>query len=188
MMKFLSMSSGILLLFYPIAVYFSLKQLAPGILAAMLILLLSSRFYSSKAANTLPFNRTIIFPVVVVLCAVMLFANRLVMLKFYPVLVSCGLLAWFSWTLKYPPSAIERIARLTDSALPDFAIVYTRYVTVVWCCFFLANALIALWTAVYASMEIWTLYNGVISYVLIGLVFVIEYPVRLWYRHVHRDA
>jgi uncharacterized membrane protein len=51
-------------------------------------------------------------------------------------------------------------------------------VTQVWCLFFLCNGGVALYTALYSSLAFWTLYNGLIAYVLMGLVFAIEYGVR----------
>ncbi len=73
---------------------------------------------------------------------------------------------------------IERFARFHNKNLSSNAVKYTRKVTIIWCIFFVINGLIALYTAFYASLEIWTLYNGLISYVLMGSLFVIEYIVR----------
>jgi uncharacterized membrane protein len=79
----------------------------------------------------------------------------------------------------YPPALITQIAqRFSSKALSPAAIRYTRTVTLVWCGFFLVNGAISLWTAYYASLAIWTLYNGFISYMLIGGLFVAEYLVR----------
>jgi len=44
-------------------------------------------------------------------------------------------------------------------------------VTQAWCVFFGANALTALWTAVWGSDEVWFYYNGIIAYLLAGLMF-----------------
>ena len=41
---------------------------------------------------------------------------------------------------------------------------YTRRVTQVWCGFFVLNGSLALATALWASEEIWALYNGLIAY------------------------
>ena len=81
------------------------------------------------------------------------------------------------------PTVIERIARLTDPALPDEAIPYVTGVTRVWCAFFVVNGAIALWTALAASDATWALYNGAIAYVLIGALLLGERLVRP--RHAH---
>jgi len=52
-------------------------------------------------------------------------------------------------------------------------------VTQVWCGFFMLNGGIALATALWSSFEIWSLYNGLIAYLLMGTLFVGEYLVRI---------
>ena len=106
--------------------------------------------------------------------------------KFYPVLVSVGLLCVFLWSLRFPPTVIERLARLKEPDLPPFGVVYTRNVTRLWCGFFAINAGIATAT-VYADDWIWTLYNGFISYLLMGLLFVGEWLFRQYHRSQHDD-
>jgi len=71
--------------------------------------------------------------------------------------------------------------------LDTFGVIYTRRLTKVWIAFFIANGLVALWTALYATLKTWTLYNGLISYILIAVLFVGEWPVRriIKARHQH---
>jgi uncharacterized membrane protein len=107
-----------------------------------------------------------------------MYLNHVTPLKLYPVIVSATLLSVFTISLWHPPSVIERLARLQDPHLPKQAIAYTRKVTMVWCFFFLINGGIALVTALYASDKIWALYNGLISYCLMGLLFGGEWLVR----------
>ena len=47
-----------------------------------------------------------------------------------------------------------------------------------WCIFFIVNGSIATFTVFVGSDKIWSLYNGLISYILIGLFFMVEYLVR----------
>ncbi|MCK5717639.1 MAG: hypothetical protein KAH77_09135, partial [Thiomargarita sp.] len=47
-----------------------------------------------------------------------------------------------------------------------------------WCIFFIFNVIMATLTTFYATLEMWTLYNGLIAYILMGLIFIIEYGVR----------
>ncbi len=55
---------------------------------------------------------------------------------------------------------------------------YTRRVTQVWCGFFVLNGGLALCTALWASDAGWALYNGLVAYVLMGLLFAGEWLVR----------
>jgi len=100
------------------------------------------------------------------------------------------LLAAFTYTLGHPPSMIEVFARVSNPDLPQDAIGYTRKVTMVWCGFFLINGLIALWTALLADIETWTLYNGLISYCAIGALVAGEVIFRrfLMKKRAHRGT
>lgn len=104
--------------------------------------------------------------------------------KIYPVVVSLVLLALFGFSLLKPPTMIFRLASMQDKSLRESgpgrekAEPYCRKVTVVWCCFFVANGLVALYTALWASPVVWTVYNGFVSYILIGALLVGEMIVR----------
>ena len=89
------------------------------------------------------------------------------------------MLAIFSWSLLSPPSLIERLARIQHPDLPPEGIIYTRRVTQVWCGFFIVNGGIALATALWSSFEVWSLYNGLIAYLLMGILLGGEYIVRM---------
>ena len=111
--------------------------------------------------------------------------NALLPLKLYPVLVNIGMLLLFGLSLVHPPSVIERFARIHEPSLPDAVVRYARRVTQVWCVFFVLNGTIAMITSLYASDEVWVLYNGVIAYILMGVIFAIEYLFRLKFRRIH---
>ena len=80
----------------------------------------------------------------------------------------------FGFSIIKPPTVIERIARISNPNLPELAIGYCENVTKIWCLFFLINAIIALFLAVHENHYWWVLYNGLISYCLIGLIFIVE--------------
>ncbi|CAI3150594.1 intracellular septation protein A [Acinetobacter oleivorans] len=106
-------------------------------------------------------------------------------LKLYPVGMSLGALIIFSLTLIKPPSMIERFARLVEPDLPDSGVQWTRQVTKVWCVFFFCNALIALSTVLFTSTQVWVIYNGFISYVLMGILFLGEFILRKRHQRLH---
>lgn len=119
------------------------------------------------------------------LVAAAVWGNALLPLKLYPVLISCAMLATFGYSLVAPPSIVERLARLREPDLPAAAVRYTRRVTQVWCVFFVINGAIALGTALWASEAIWSLYTGVISYLLMGLLFGVEFLFRARFKRQH---
>jgi uncharacterized membrane protein len=105
-------------------------------------------------------------------------SNQILLIKLYPVAINLMLLAVFSYSLLHPPTIIEKFARLKTANLSATAIQYTRKVTIIWCGFFIINGLLALWTALYQDAKIWAIYNGLISYILIGVLFSAEFIYR----------
>ena len=93
-------------------------------------------------------------------------------------LVSLLLLLLFARSLWQPQTLIERLARLQDPALPAEAIRYTRGVTQVWCGFFVVNGTLALTTVLLGDMALWSLYNGLLSYLLMGTLMGGEWLLR----------
>ena len=112
------------------------------------------------------------------LIVIVFFFHSLETLMPYPVLVTLSLLILFAVILFFKPSMIERLARMQEPDLSEHAVRYTRKVTIVWCIFFICNGSIAFYTALFSSNEIWTLYNGLISYILMGVLFLSEFAYR----------
>ncbi|MFT3761471.1 MAG: hypothetical protein QM761_02440 [Pseudoxanthomonas sp.] len=165
---------------YPLLVYAALGRFEPRWLA--LLLLAASVLRAATARQ--PFWWAVAGGVGV-LALLGFLGNALAPLKLYPVLVNAALLLAFAASLRWPPSAIERIARLRHPDLPPAGVAYTRKVTWVWCGFFVVNGALALATALWAGERWWALYNGLIAYVLMGLLFAGEWWVR---QRAMRDA
>jgi uncharacterized membrane protein len=166
---------GLLTLAYPFAVYFGMHYVEPRVIAGFLLALLVLRLATRAGGQWL---RPLLIAGMLY-CGFAIWANNLIALRFYPALVSAGMLLIFAWSLWSPQSLIERLARLQHPDLPPEGVIYTRRVTQVWCVFFAMNGLIALSTALWGSLEQWSLYNGLISYLLMGALFGGEYIVRL---------
>jgi uncharacterized membrane protein len=79
----------------------------------------------------------------------------------------------------FPPTIVERLARLQRPDLPVEAVPYLRRVTIAWSLFFVGNGTVALYTATRASFETWAFYNGFLAYVLIGAMFGGEFLTRM---------
>ncbi|QGY28723.1 hypothetical protein [Pantoea cypripedii] len=100
------------------------------------------------------------------------------LLLWYPVVVNALLLLLFASSLWRGMPLVERIARLREPQLPARAVRYTRRVTQVWCGFFIFNGGVALMTCLLADLRIWTLWNGCISYLLMGSLMAGEWLLR----------
>lgn len=166
---------GVITLLYPFAVYFGIQYFQPWLIAALLVVMLALRLLLNQGSKQ--WGRPLII-IGIVYCIFAVWRNELDALRLYPVLVNAGTLLVFAWSLYSPPSIIERLARLQHPNLPPEGVVYTRRVTQVWCVFFIVNGGIALFTALWSSFAAWSLYNGLIAYLLMGLLFAGEYIVR----------
>jgi uncharacterized membrane protein len=170
---------------YPLAAVVGLRVAGPVPVLVVLVLLLCLR-------SALPIARDIplavgLAPLIVVgALALVAYFDVARALRLYPVFMNVVMLISFVVSLIHPPSIIERFARIMEPDLPPSGVAYTRRVTIVWSAFFVINGSIALWTALRGSWAVWSLYNGVVAYALMGLLFVVEYGVRQRVRR--RDA
>lgn len=166
---------------YPLVVYLALGRFEPRWLALLLVALAVLRALATRQAVWL-----VAACGAVVLAALAGLFNAALPLKLYPALVNAVMLAIFAVSLQFPPTVVERIARLTEPDLPPHAVRYTRRVTQIWCLFFVCNGTLALATALWASDRAWAIYNGGIAYVLMGTLFAAEWRVRQRVRAAHR--
>jgi uncharacterized membrane protein len=102
--------------------------------------------------------------------------------KAYPSVISLMTAVVFGTTLLYPPSLIERFARLREPSLPPEAASYCRKVTIAWTVWLSVNAVVAAILAVRGSDEAWALWTGFVAYILMGMLFVGEVAVRRFVR------
>lgn len=159
--------TALLLLGYPLAVYLGLNYLPGNGLALLLAALLGARLLLGKQKL-----KALAAPVVLGLLLALgsLLAKRQDWLLYYPVLVNACMLVLFASSLLKGPCMVERLARLAEPDLPEEARPYLVRVTQLWCGLFVFNGGMAAYTALFTSLEIWTLYNGLIAYLLMGLL------------------
>ena len=122
-----------------------------------------------------------------ILVVLVLITDSMGLVKLYPVVMNLFMLGSFGWTLWKPPVMIFRFAMMQDKSLVDspdrpHVEAYCRNVTLIWCGFFVFNASAAAFTAFWANDLVWSLYNGFISYILIGTLFVGEIIVRRFFQ------
>lgn len=186
MMRWLSWLAGGALLLYPLAVYWGLTHAGqtPLLLGLLLIFslrllpgLLKGRVRLGPLPEWLWLGRLLACIGLGLTLLSALFSARHWLL-YYPLTVSLALLCLFGWSLTRPMSLVERLARLQEPALPPAAIGYTRRVTQVWCGFFVINGALAAFTIWHGDLALWSLYNGLISYALMGGLMGAEYLVR----------
>ena len=158
---------------YPVVVYLALGHVSPRWIALLLVALALAR-----AAVTRESFWLVAAGLATLLAGASFLSERWGPLKLYPALVNAVLFGLFATSLWRGPSVVERLARLREPDFPPAAVAYTRRVTQVWCGFFVVNGLVAIVTALWASPAVWALYNGLLSYVAMGLLMGGEMLVR----------
>ncbi len=173
---------GLLFAALPFLVYFALQHLQPREVALPLLALLLLRTPGKVLAYARGRGMRALLAAGAALAVVALLwqSNDPVWVLSYPIFMNALMLGVFAASLLHPPSVIERLARLRHPDMPPEGVAYTRRITQIWCGFFVANGGIAAWTAFAASREIWVLYNGLISYLLMGMMFAGEWLFRRW--------
>lgn len=96
--------------------------------------------------------------------------------RLYPVVMVGAAFVAFAVSLFTTPLA-EVFARRTEGELDWRGVAYCRRVTQVWTAFLAVHLAVTVAT-VFASREIWAVYNGCVAYVLMGALFVGEWIVR----------
>ncbi|MFP8564156.1 hypothetical protein [Klebsiella sp. 1SOBk5mer] len=178
--------TGILLLAWPFIIWFGLAHNSLQGLLPLMALMLFLRFRQTRRrAGALSVVTQIVAVAGMTLCIASYLLKTHQLLLFYPVVVNSVMLAVFGGSLWSTMPIIERLARLREPDLPEQAVRYTRRVTQIWCAFFIINGGIALFTALYGDLSLWTAWNGMISYLLMGTLMAGEWLVRQ--RVIKRD-
>lgn len=178
-MKPLTLLSAIVLLVYPFAVYYGLSEWGLGVVAGVLGLFFILRMIGGNQTRfrELKYIAWLSGAAGAVLALLAFVFKSSQWFTYYPIIVNVVMLAIFTQSLYQKESMVERFARLQEPELPDYAVRYTRTVTKVWCFFFVVNGSVALATT-FMSLQTWTFYNGLISYLMAGSLFAVEFIVR----------
>ncbi|WP_420808832.1 hypothetical protein [Cedecea colo] len=175
----LNIAGGLVVIGWPFAVWLALSYPHLHILLPLLALCFVLRLAAlrgktgalSRVAQALA-----AMGIILTLASVWLREARL--LLWYPLVVNSVMLALFGGSLFSRMPLIERLARWREGELSPAAVRYTRRVTQVWCGFFIINGAVSLWTCLHGNLHIWTLWNGMLSYMLMGTLFAGEWLVR----------
>ena len=172
-----------LLALYPFIVYFGIHYLPASFFAILLGVVVALRIVIIR-----PEERMMVVPVMALLLVYAIGAaivGRTVALLYYPLLVNAVLCVIFTRSLLAGEPLLLRIVRARGIPMSEHGPPYMARLTAVWAVFFAANAAIAFWTTT-QSLKVWTLYNGLISYLLVGTLILCEWPVRKYYQRKHR--
>ena len=201
MRKFLKALFYVIAALYPILVFTLLVvfKVETKILSLCIVALAAAFFLSATgsrktsgkkgALDWKPLLSSVLFLAAGLFC---FFTGKEFFLKLYSVVINATLLFVFGSTLFLKPNIIFRFATLADKSIAGSSYenqvkLYCRNVTIVWCGFFILNGTASALTTFSdkifglspeTARRVWAVYNGGISYVLMGTLFIVEFIIR----------
>ena len=171
--------TGLMLLAWPFLIGFGLAHNSLQWLLPVMALVLLLRLRQAQR-NTSPMRYVVqcVALAGIALCTASYLLKAHQWLLLYPVVVNLVMLAVFGGSLWTAMPLVERLARLREPNLPPEGVRYTSKVTLVWCGFFVGNGTMALFTVLHGDMHLWTLWNGMVAYILMGMLMAAEWLVR----------
>lgn len=169
----------VLLIAYPVSIHLAIIN--GYTITALLILLSAFILLSSNKWSDRLLLGFVSAGVVIVLSSVIDIHSQFI-LYLMPLLINAGLALYFGQSLlpdKTP--IITQYAIYFRGELDPKAVIYTRRVTKVWVLFFIFLAVESLLLALFASIEIWSLFVNILNYLFIALLFAGEYYIRIHY-------
>ena len=180
-MKILKILGYVLSVTYSVFIFLSLTVFHfPIRLVGLLVLLLASAMIISRTSK-----KGRLLPCLMLLIALIVIITKSdIVLKCYPVIVNLVFLITFSLSLRQGDSIIFYFANLGDKTIAwnggkNEIKRYCRKVNYVWVCFFILNITIATFTVFWSGMKLWMIWNGCLSYIAMGLLFTVEFIVRV---------
>jgi len=168
---------------YPFIVFTSIEYLGASTLSLILFVLLVGRVLIRQQFRQ-P-EQYIQLALVGSLCLFAAWQKSETLLRFYPVAMNFAFSLFFFLSLRQETTLIERFSQAFVKNPEPHQRAYMRGLTKVWAFILLINAGAAAYTACCTSLDIWTLYNGVISYVFFGLFSLAELINRYFYKKRH---
>ena len=178
-------AAALALVVYPLVMYLLIEQTSPHLLVALFGAVALARLLLIReiAARWMWLGGL----TVLILCVGSWWQGSVDWVRLYPALMSAAGAGYGIYTLRHPPSAIERLVTLINMPVTEARRPYLRGVTRVWVIFFVANGAVALYTAVASPLSVWAFYNGFLSYLLVATLFAAEYLFRQWYARKHPE-
>jgi uncharacterized membrane protein len=151
---------------YPFTLYWAMSNGYLQLVAGLMSLLLLCKLFTNFVQGEREINHWL--PLVLGLSVMVfsLLSEQALGMLIYPVVINGALFVTFYSSLISGVPVITRLAQLREP-LDQAGLVYTRKLTKIWSLFFLVNGSVAAIT-IGISHEAWMLYNGFISYLLIG--------------------
>ncbi|MDR1389813.1 MAG: hypothetical protein LBJ31_07530 [Treponema sp.] len=168
-----------ILVLYPVVIFCSLVVFKINlryisfvvVIFAALYIFLSHLHYRGK-------NRWIIYCAPLLLLGIGITAflvNSSCVLKLYPAMADVVYIVIFEISLVIPPPIVYNIALLIDKDMEktvsgDQLLSLSRTMTIIWIAYFICDCAAAVITTFASSTLVWGIYNGGITYAIMGLI------------------
>jgi uncharacterized membrane protein len=167
----------ILLVVYPVVIYVGLQVVPAGYFGLLLALMLAVRFGLLRSRE----RATVFTLLILFVYALLAVLGGERMLLLYPAVANFTMSLVFALSLWRGEPLLLRFARARGMPMSAHSDAYLRKLTAVWACFLAANGCVALWT-ITQTFELWALYNGFLSYLLIAALLGAEVLFRIYYK------
>jgi uncharacterized membrane protein len=164
---------------YPLLVYFGVGRVGPAFFALIAGVIAALKFAAAKDKKDA--FQIVILTGVMIFSVALVATNSELLLRLYPVMMSVMVALIFLSSLRQPENILLRGARLAGKTISAGAQRYTQVLTLVWALVLLANALVALYFALFATLGQWAFYCGFLSYVILATLFAGELVYRRYY-------
>lgn len=170
----------VIFLAYPFIIYYGLVNFALWQIALLVALLASIRVFIFKNSRSHLAKIGLYGSLFLLLFSLLsLILNENGWLKLYPIIMSLLSFTVFFISLYSDKTIIQRIAEIKEKNIDAKKQTYMFNLTIIWCVFFVINTIISTYTMLYMSLKYWSIYNGFVSYVVMGLLIITE----IMYRH-----
>lgn len=171
---------------YPLAVHAAVMLKHPvagfGALLAVILIHLTVKQWGNNQHNLRAVRGTLLgIFVLTALLAIALRWGPTYALFLPPIAINVFLLIVFGRTLlpgREP--IISRLSRLMRGDLPDDLRAYTRGLTWLWAGIFAGFVVESVLLALYAPLEVWSLFTNIVNYLFVAVLLVAEYIYRVW--------
>jgi uncharacterized membrane protein len=171
---------AVVLVLYPLIVYFGINHLGVRWTALVLLLVVGRRFALLVITNRST-SRIVLFQAasMAAIIGIAAASRSEFALRAVPFIISLTFIGLFASSLKHTP-LIERFARLQKPKLPPDHVRYCRNLTKIWVGVLAINSLILFAAMLQDDKALWAILVGPVSFGFLGLVFAVEYPFRKW--------
>lgn len=163
---------------YPLVAYTALYLKQPLFIISYLLLVI---FFISieKCRNNHWYTGVLLLFCIALIIYIVLQSYIQYLLYLPPMLILLSMFVLFSQSLSAGQiPLITRYASLIGDKQEDKHLQYYRLLTVLWSGFFLLMTLTSVLLAIYTNLDTWSLFTHIISYLLIGAFFIIEFIYR----------